>query len=223
MSSQMLMPSRRAARCRAPARRETARSSGPRRRRRRSAAAPCGSAADRARCEQRGAVEERPSFVRRIRLRQADQRRREPSAASRASAVELRPSCARDEVGARAADRAADSRPAPARASRPDRRRRARGRARAHRDQPRVAREVADGRIDLQEGDLHDSRVGQLLDEAVFEQHPERHEAGRPRDLLAFIVAAAGVGDRHFVDAVAALEDLRGDLRLDAEAVRPRA
>ena len=61
------------------------------------------------------------------------------------------------------------------------------------------------------------------LGEPVLQQHPQRDEAVAPGDLLALFVAAAVVGDRHFVDAVAALEDLRRQLRLDAEAVRTPA
>src|SRR5712671_5137365 len=57
------------------------------------------------------------------------------------------------------------------------------------------------------------------LGKAVFEQHPERDDTVAPGNLLAFVVAAAVVGDRHFVDAITPLEDLRRDLRLDAEAV----
>src|SRR5437763_9761858 len=57
-------------------------------------------------------------------------------------------------------------------------------------------------------------------DEAVFEQHPQGDEAGGPRNLLALLVAAPLIRDRHFVHAEAALEDLRCHLRLDAEAVR---
>src|SRR5688572_1158221 len=57
------------------------------------------------------------------------------------------------------------------------------------------------------------------LHESVFHQHPEGDDAVLPADLLPLIVAATVVGDRHFVDAVAALEDLGGHLRLDPEAV----
>src|SRR4029079_8626925 len=57
------------------------------------------------------------------------------------------------------------------------------------------------------------------LGKAIFEQYPQRHDAVAPGDLLAFVVSPAVVGDGHFVDAIAPLEDLRGDLRLDAESV----
>src|SRR6185503_9620261 len=60
-------------------------------------------------------------------------------------------------------------------------------------------------------------RVPQL--EAMFEENPQRDDAVAPADLLAFFVCASVVADGNFVDAVAALEDLGGDLRLDAKAV----
>src|SRR3954453_14932512 len=54
---------------------------------------------------------------------------------------------------------------------------------------------------------------------------PKAHEgadgedAVAPGDLLALFVRAAVVGDRHLVQARAAAQDLRRDLRLEAEVV----
>ena len=56
-----------------------------------------------------------------------------------------------------------------------------------------------------------------------FSEHPQRDDAVAPADFLALVVAAAVVGDRNLVHAIAALEDLRRHLRLDAEAVRTRS
>src|SRR5262249_22293045 len=94
------------------------------------------------------------------------------------------------------------------------------GRACAFGDEPRVAREVADGRVELEKGDFH-RRFGEvrrtkyvlsfayfkrtssitksyivdagLLRKAIFQQHPERAEAGGPGDLFALVVPAARV------------------------------
>src|SRR6266699_3906855 len=57
------------------------------------------------------------------------------------------------------------------------------------------------------------------LCKAILEQDPERHDAIAPGNLLALVVTTAVVSNRHFVDAITALEDLGGDLRLDAEPV----
>src|SRR5687768_5448398 len=59
-----------------------------------------------------------------------------------------------------------------------------------------------------------------LVDEAVFEDRPQGREAVDEADLLALFVGATAVGDRHLVDPVAPLRDLRGDLGLEVEAVR---
>src|SRR5687768_18540421 len=61
------------------------------------------------------------------------------------------------------------------------------------------------------------------LAEPIFQQHPERDEAVAPGNLLAFVVAPAVVGDWHLVNPELPLEDLRGELGLDAEAVRLQA
>src|SRR5262245_2786990 len=57
--------------------------------------------------------------------------------------------------------------------------------------------------------------------EPIFDQHPQRDDSVAPRDLLPVFVATAVVRDRHLVDAVPALEHLRGDLGLDAKTVGP--
>src|SRR5207302_6830020 len=51
------------------------------------------------------------------------------------------------------------------------------------------------------------------------EEHVQRLEPVAPGDLLALRVRAAVVGDRELVDPQTAEADLRGDLRLDPEAV----
>src|SRR5437867_4712615 len=57
----------------------------------------------------------------------------------------------------------------------------------------------------------------------IPEDAPQRGEGVLEADLLAFLVGAPGVTDRHFVDAPgwpAPAGDLGGELRLEAEAVR---
>src|SRR5258706_4869685 len=61
------------------------------------------------------------------------------------------------------------------------------------------------------------------IDEAELDDRPERRDAIERADLLAFVVGPPAVGDRHLVDAAAELRDLRGDLRLEVEAVRADA
>src|SRR5262245_35988539 len=63
------------------------------------------------------------------------------------------------------------------------------------------------------------AREGSLA-EPVLQQHPQRDEAIAPRNLLPFFVAPAVVGNWHFVDAIVPLENLGGELGLDAEPVR---
>src|SRR4051794_16944004 len=58
---------------------------------------------------------------------------------------------------------------------------------------------------------------------AELGKRPQRRETVAPSDLLALVELATGVGDRDFVDADLPLQDLRGDLGLDVEAVAPQA
>src|SRR5437016_4299161 len=61
--------------------------------------------------------------------------------------------------------------------------------------------------------------ASESVGKAELGQRPQGREAVEPRDLLAFVELAARVGDRYLVDPDAALQNLRGDLRLDVEAV----
>ena len=58
-----------------------------------------------------------------------------------------------------------------------------------------------------------------LIDEAEADKRPHGGETIAPGNLLAFGVIAARVVDRHFIDAVAFLQDLGGNLRLEIEAI----
>ena len=58
------------------------------------------------------------------------------------------------------------------------------------------------------------------LPHRVAHDRPEGRDGVLPADLLAFLVGAPVVRDRHLVDPVAAPRDLRRDLGLEAEAVR---
>src|SRR3954454_15632633 len=68
---------------------------------------------------------------------------------------------------------------------------------------------------------MRSEAVGRVrsLGESVLQQDPERREPITPGYLLPLFVAAAVIGDRHFVDTIPALENFGGHLRLDAEAV----
>src|SRR5262245_17037841 len=57
-----------------------------------------------------------------------------------------------------------------------------------------------------------------LVDKSVLDQGPEGGEAVLPRDLLAFGVVAAVVGDGNLVHPGPGLEELGRDLGFDPEA-----
>ncbi len=50
------------------------------------------------------------------------------------------------------------------------------------------------------------------------EKRNQHHYRVAPANFLAFVIFAAGVGDGHFVDAVAELEDSRRDFRIESPA-----
>src|SRR3954449_5888721 len=60
---------------------------------------------------------------------------------------------------------------------------------------------------------------GASVGKAELGKGPECRKSVAPGDLLALVELATGVRDRGLVDADPALQDLRGDLRLDVEAV----
>ena len=49
--------------------------------------------------------------------------------------------------------------------------------------------------------------------------HHSAHSPSRQPDLLAFFVGSPGIGQDNFVDHTAQLDHLRGNLRLESEAV----
>src|SRR5438045_2113099 len=57
-----------------------------------------------------------------------------------------------------------------------------------------------------------------LAVESAAEQRGQHCEPVAPRDLLALVVLAPGIGDRHLVDAVAGLQDAGSDLGVEAPA-----
>src|SRR2546426_3799966 len=59
-----------------------------------------------------------------------------------------------------------------------------------------------------------------LIAEFIPDNAPQCLEAVFPGNLLAFLVGAAGVGDRDFVDAPLVLGDLCRDLRFESKPVR---
>src|SRR5579864_5288047 len=61
----------------------------------------------------------------------------------------------------------------------------------------------------------------QIVDDPEPQNHAQRLEAVLPSDLLAFLVRPPVIADRHFVDAQLPLRGLHGDLRLEAESIRP--
>jgi hypothetical protein len=82
--------------------------------------------------------------------------------------------------------------------------------------QQRLARNVA-GRTWK-----YERRAGAvLLDEPVLHERPQGGDAVAPRDLLALVYLASGVGDRHLVDADPAPKNLGGELGLEVEALGP--
>src|SRR5205809_6181598 len=58
-----------------------------------------------------------------------------------------------------------------------------------------------------------------LIAEFIPDNAPQCLEAVFPGNLLAFLVGAAGVGDRDFVDAPLVLGDLCRDLRFESKPV----
>src|ERR1035437_977273 len=65
------------------------------------------------------------------------------------------------------------------------------------------------------------SRTG-LIHESIFDEAEEGRKTVPPTDFLPFVGLASRVGDGHLIDAVASLENLGGNLRLELKAARPQ-
>src|SRR3989304_4579508 len=66
----------------------------------------------------------------------------------------------------------------------------------------------------------HPARRCSSVNESILDQRPGGDRTIAPRDFLAFVVLASIIRDRHFKDAVSALEHLGRNLRLQLETLR---